>query len=361
VTTAAASPRHLNLLKIAYALVGLFVFVLALQLMKAGAKELAPTLKNMNLLQTPLQALGLGWLGAYLVLSGSPIAAAALGLFNGGAITELQAFMMINGSRMGSSFIVLFVGFLYMVRGHESKRSLSIGLLSMLTTWTTYVPAMLLGTYLLSSGALSALHFSASAELASFIDAVFDPIVAWITSWAPGLLIFVVGVLVILLAFNLIDRALPELKLTGGEFGEATSLLFRPIVMFLIGSAITAVSMSVSVSVSLLVPLSTRGYIRRENAIPYIMGANITTFIDTLVASLFMNNPASLTIVLVEMLSVSIVSLLIMGFMYRPYERQVLKLANRITATRRGFSLFMILMVGVPIALLLAPRLFMTR
>ena len=354
-------PRHINFLKIAYALAGLVVFILALQLMKAGARQLAPVLENLALVQTPLQALGLGWLGAYLVLSGSPVAAAALGLFNGGAITELQTFMMINGSRMGSSFIILFVGFLYRVRGNESKRSLSTGLLSMLTTWTTYVPAMLLGTYLLSSGALSALHFSASAELASFIDAVFDPIVAWITSWAPGLLIFVVGVLVILLAFNLIDRALPELKLTGDEFGEAPSLLFRPIVMFLIGSAITAVSMSVSVSVSLLVPLSARGYIRRENVIPYIMGANITTFIDTLVASLFMNNPASFTIVLVEMLSVSIVSLLIMGFMYRPYERQVLNLANRITATRRGFSLFMILLVGVPIVLLLVPRLFMTR
>jgi sodium-dependent phosphate cotransporter len=111
----------------------------------------------------------------------------------------------------------------------------------------------------------------------------------------------------------------------------------------------------------LLVPLSARGYIRRENVIPYIMGANITTFIDTLVASLFMNNPASFTIVLVELLSVTIVSLLIMIFIYRFYERQILNAANRITATRRGFSLFMILMVGVPIVLLLVPRLFLTR
>jgi sodium-dependent phosphate cotransporter len=138
-------------------------------------------------------------------------------------------------------------------------------------------------------------------------------------------------------------------------------LLFRPIVMFLIGGAITAVSMSVSVSVSLLVPLSARGYIRRENVIPYIMGANITTFIDTLVASLFMNNPASFTIVLVEMLSVAIVSLSIMLLIYRPYERSILNLANRVTATRRGFSLFMVLLVGLPIVLLLVPLLLMTR
>jgi Na+/phosphate symporter len=354
-------PRRINLVKVAYALAGLFVFILALQLMKAGARQFAPMLKETALLQTPLQALGLGWLGAYLVLSGSPVAAAALGLFNGGALTELQTFMMINGSRMGASFIVLFVGFLYMVRGHESKRSMTTGLLSMLTTWAIYVPAMLLGAYLLTSGALSNLHFSASAELASFLDAIFDPIVAWITRWVPGLLVFVVGVLVILLAFNLIDHALPELKLTGSEFGETPSLLFRPSSMFLIGCAVTALSLSVSVSISLLVPLSARGYIRRENVIPYVMGANITTFIDTLVASLFMNNPASFTIVLVEMISVATVSLLILALIYRPYERQILSLAGRVTSTRRNFSLFMLLLVGLPLFLLIGPAFFSGR
>jgi ACR3 family arsenite efflux pump ArsB len=65
--------------------------------------------------------------------------------------------------------------------------------------------------------------------------------------------------------------------------------------------------------------------------------------------------------VLVEMLSVSIVSLLIMIFIYRFYERYILNLANHITASWRGFSLFMILLVGLPLVLLLLPRLFMTR
>ena len=131
--------------------------------------------------------------------------------------------------------------------------------------------------------------------------------------------------------------------------------------MFLIGGAITAVSMSVSVSVSLLVPLSARGYIRRENVIPYIMGANITTFIDTLVASLFMNNPASFTIVLVEMLSVATFRCSSCYSCFGPYERHILNLANRVTATRRNFSLFMVLLVGLPIMLLLVPLLLMTR
>ena len=51
-------------------------------------------------------------------------------------------------------------------------------------------------------------------------------------------------------------------------------------VMFTLGALITAISMSVRLSLSILVPLSHRGFIRRENVIPHNMGANITTFID---------------------------------------------------------------------------------
>ena len=345
--------RGINLAKVAYAIVALFLFVLALQLMKAGAKDLAPILRDTALIQDPIDSMGLGWLGAYFVLSGSPVAAAALSLFNGDAIDAIQAFTMINGSRIGASFIVLFVGFIYMLRGHEPKRSLSMGLLSLLTTWTIYIPALFLGSFFLTHGTLDKIRISAAAELVSFLDAIFDPIVTWITSWAHGLLVFAVGVGVIMISFNLLDRALPELKLGGTEFDQAPRLLYRPVVMFLLGSAVTTVSMSVSVSLSLLVPLSARGYVRRENVIPYIMGANITTFVDTLVAAVLMNNPRAFTVVLVEMISVAIVSLIVLLTAYRFYERCVLSLVNWITANRRNLTLFMLLMVGVPIVLLL--------
>jgi sodium-dependent phosphate cotransporter len=346
-------PRRIQLSKILFGLLGLIVFLFALQLMRAGARGLAPILKSTDLLKTPVNSLGFGWLGAYMVLSGSPVAAASLSLFDGGAITELQTFTMINGSRMGASFIVLFIGFLYMLRGHEPKRSLSMGLLSLLTTWTIYVPVLIIGSLFIINGTFDAFRISAASELVSFIDKIFTPIVQWITGWAPGLLIFVVGIGVILLAFNLIDRALPDLQLGGTEFNQAPRLIYKPIVMFLLGCAVTTVSMSVSVSLSLLVPLSARGYIRRENVIPYIMGANITTFVDTLVASLFMNQPQAFTVVFVEMATVAIISVIILLTSYHLYERLILKIANRITANRRNFSVFMLLLVSTPIILLL--------
>jgi len=348
-------PRSIrvNFRKVAYGLVALFLFILAIQLMKAGAKALAPLLREASLIRGPLNGLGFGWLGAYFVLSGSPVAAAALGLFNGGALDAVQAFMMINGSRMGASFIVLFIGFVYMLRGHESKRSLSMGLISMLTTWTTYVPSMLLGYVILSNGWLDQVQVNATGGLVSAVDAVFDPIVDWIISWAPGLLVFVVGVGIVIVSFNLLDRALPELNLGRAGFGEAPRLLYRPVVMFGLGMVVTTLSMSVSVSLGLLVPLSARGYIRIENVIPYIMGANVTTFVDTLVASLLMNNPTAFTVVVVQMISVALASLVILAISYRGYERFVLNVVGAINHNRRNRAIFMFALVGMPIVLLL--------
>lgn len=345
--------RRINLRKVAYSLVALFLFILAIQLMKAGAKTLAPLLKQASLIQHPLNGLGFGWLGAYFVLSGSPVAASALGLLNGGALDNTQTFMMINGSRMGASFIVLFIGFVYLLRGQEPKRSLGMGLVSLWTTWTTYVPSMILGYIILSNGWLNGFRLEASSALASALDAVFGPIVDWIVSWAPGLLVFVVGVGVVMIAFNLIDRVLPEVRLSGTGFEQAPRLLYRPIVMFGLGAAVTTVTMSVSVSLGLLVPLSARGYVRAENVIPYIMGANITTFVDTLVASLLMNSPYAFTIVLIQMISVAAVSLLILAVSYRAYERAVLGIVGRIMRSRRNLSIFMLALVGTPIILML--------
>jgi len=166
-------------------------------------------------------------------------------------------------------------------------------------------------------------------------------------------LIFVVGVGIIIVAFNLIDRALPEIQLSGTRFGEAPRLLYRPIVMFGLGLLVTSASMSVSVSLGLLVPLSARGYIRIENVIPYIMGANVTTFVDTLVVSLLMSNPSAFTIVLVQMISVTLSSLIILIVSYRRYERLVLHIVGVITRNRRNQSIFMLALVSVPILLLL--------
>jgi len=88
--------------------------------------------------------------------------------------------------------------------------------------------------------------------------------------------------------------------------------------------------------------------------IPYIMGANITTFVDTLLAAVLLNNPPAFTVVLVEMLSIAVVSILVLSIAYRPYERSTLRFVGWVTASNRNLALFMLTIFVAPVMLMLA-------
>jgi Na+/phosphate symporter len=343
--------RRINGRKLAILLLALFLFILAIQLLKTGAKAVTPFIGGFAV-HNIANALGFGWLFAYVVLSGSPVAATTLAFFNDGAIDRYEAFAMIAGSRFGASFIVLGLGFVYALRGHERKGSLVMGLLSLVVTFTTYAPALVIGYWLLQMGALDGLPAAVGGNAVSFLDVIFDRVVNLTAQYLPRPLVFLLGFAVLWYSLNLIDHALPDMRLRESAFGGMARLLYRPIVTFALGLVITSLTMSVSVSLSVLVPLSARGYIRRENVIPYVMGANITTFVDTLVAALLLNNPQAFSVVLVEMVSVAFVSLLVLLLVYRRYERAIEDVVELVGASRRNLALFLLLIVGIPVALM---------
>ena len=345
--------RKPNWKKIGLAILSLYLFILAIQLMKDSAKTIAPYIRLLFEVDNPVNSLGFGWVSAYVILSGSPVAAIALAFLDAEIISQLEALTMISGSRLGASFIVLFVGFLYVLRGHERLTGLSMGLLSFIITAFLHAPGLALGYIVLVSGVADPIQIYGGASLNSLTDALYGPILRLVIEHLPGWLTFLGGVGVIVVSFGLLDRALPELKLESTEFGAIPRLIYRPIVMFLMGLIITAVSMSVSVSLTILVPLSARGYIRSENAVAYIMGANVSTFIDTLLVALLLNNPMATTVVLVQMISIAIVSLTVLTLVYGPYERVILRLTSFIVRSNRNLIIFAVIILITPIILMM--------
>lgn len=335
--------------KVSLFVVSLFLFILAITLMKEGARELAPLVRDRFHVSNPINSLGFGWLFAYLVMSGSPVAAAALTFFDAGVIDVLGAFTMITGSRLGASFIVLFIGFIYVLRGRNKATSLSMGLLSLTVTGSTYLVAMGVGLWLLQSDWLGAVQLQSGALLVSATDLIFDPVAGYFLAFLPRWSLFLVGFGVIMSSFSLFDRSLPQMSLKESHVGRLSGLVYRPWVMFLLGAGLTTISMSVSVSLSILVPLSHRGFVRRENVIPYIMGANITTFVDTLLAAVLLNNPQAFTVVLAEMLSILIVSLVILTLFYALFREKILDFVDSITGSDRNLAIFMLTILVVPI------------
>ncbi len=345
--------RKPNWKKIGLGTLSLFLFILAIQLMKDGASVLAPLIQGRFEVDNAVDSLGFGWLFSYVILSGSPVAAAALAFFDAGVIGQFESFTMITGSRLGASFIVLFIGLLYVLRGHERLTSLSMGLLSFIITASLHLPTLIIGYLMFTYHLADPLHLHSGASLTSVIDMIYGPIVSLVIDNSPGWLAFLIGMGIILLSFNLFDKALPELKLERTEFGRIPQVIYRPIIMFLMGLIVTLVSMSVSVSLTILVPLSARGYIRSENAIPYIMGAGVSTFVDTLLVAVLLNNPLASTVVLVKIISITIVGLVILILLYRPYERAILHLTSRIVMSNRNIIIFAVVILITPILLML--------
>ena len=343
----------INWRKVLIFVVSILLFTLSLELMKAGARSLAPVISELLRVNGPTSGLGFGWLSAYLVMSGSPVAAAALTFFDVGILDYHSAFAMITGSRLGASLVILMIGFLYVLRGHERITSLTTGLLALTVTAATYLPALPVGYLLMDLTPLERLAgLQPPGALVSVFDMLFTPVVALVMTLLPDWMTFLVGLGIIVGSFNLFDRALPELNLQESAFSDITRLLYRPVVTFGLGLLVTLLTMSVSVSLGLLVPLSVRGYIRRENLVPYIMGCNISTFIDTLVAGLLLRNAGAAVIVLAQMLSVMVVSTVILLFFFGPFERGVLRLTTWLTDRQGRLLGFLALILIIPLMLL---------
>jgi Na+/phosphate symporter len=335
-------------------LIAILLFVIALEMMKSGARGLIPLLRGHLDIEHAADCLGLGWLMAYVVLSGSPAAAIAMALVSAEALTQIQAFAMVSGSRLGASFIVLLLGFIYTLRGHERWTVLSTGVLSLLLTASVQLPALPLGMFMLEQGWLDAIYWPWLMHSSTEINAVLNPIMGPIAEFLPQWALFLVGGGVITVSFRLFDRALPELRFKRAGLDRPSRLIYRPEVMFLMGLLVTLLTLSVSVSIGILVPLSARGYVRRENIIPYILGANVSTMIDTLAAAVILGAPQAVTVVLVHMLSAIVVSLPIVLLIYEPYTRLMSRALEWTLKKRRNFAVFLGLSFLIPIALILS-------
>jgi solute carrier family 34 (sodium-dependent phosphate cotransporter) len=325
--------------------------VLALELLKRGSAGMGPLLQEAGV-SGFAGGLGAGWLAACVLLSGSPVAAIALTLLAAGALSTVETFGMIAGSRLGASFVVLVIGALDDLRsGRREGRSAYIGVTALLATAATYVPGLALAWFGLERGALSGLRIE-GRELASLVSRVYGPLLDPLAD-LPRAVLFAGGVVALLAAFKGFDRALPEPSAGRPPLLPADHVVYQPWFMFGVGLLTTALTLSVSVSISILVPLAARGYVRRENVWPYIFGANVTTLVDTLFAGALVGHPDGARIVALLMGSVTAVSLPIVFGVPHAFGRMLDRAAALATRDARALGVFVLGLVSIPLALLI--------
>ena len=307
-----------------------YLFALALHLLAAGAGGVADLFARLDVEGSP-NLVGAAWLTACGALSGSPVAALALSLLDGGAVERGGALAMIAGSRLGASLIVLLAALAAWLRGRRGPDAIFVGVVAMIVTFALYVPAL---------------------GIAGAGEGIVAPLSDPLARRLPDLGLLAIGVGLLLGAFWLFDRLLPTLETPGTGFEHAARGSRSPRVTFLVGAGVPAITMSAGLSIALLVPLTLRGVVRRRDLVPYILGANVTTLVDTLFAALLLDSAEAVAAVVALAVSVGVLSVILVTVGHRPFAAAVLWLATHLTSTRRGVVAFLAVAALTPVILI---------
>jgi sodium-dependent phosphate cotransporter len=329
--------------------------LVGLQFVKGGVAGLAPKLDVWLpvLIRDAPSALGAGWLAAYVLFNGSVVAAIGLTFYEAALVPASHLLLVIFGSRLGAAGIVLIVGLADLVhnRSLTVRRASEVGILTFLVTHTTGIPALLLAFALIGAGSLKA---DAAAEQApSWAFPIPHPIeqaAEALVSWTGPIGALAAGVLLLLAALRLVNHVFVE-----ADFDDLRTRYRRVLksrwIAAGIGCALTTLTTSIAFSLGVVVPIYNRGFLRRREIIPYILGAHVGTFVDTLAVSLFIERTGSLDVVLLATGSTVLVTLPVL-LLFGPYRSAIERLTDAVMRRPRSFAVFLIALVAVPIGLL---------
>lgn len=347
--------RRQPLRRVGIGLGALILFLIGLQFVKGGVAGLAPQLDIWlpRLIRDAPSALGAGWLAAYLLFNGSIVAAIGLTLYEAALVPASHLLLLIFGSRLGAAGIVLVVGLADLVhnRSLTVRRASEAGVLTFLVTHTTGIPAILFAGALIGWGALKWDGAAEQAPAWTFpIPRPIEQAAEALVSLTGPLSALAAGVLLLLAGLRLFNHVFVE-----ADFDRLRTRYRRVLKSRWIaagsGLALTTLTTSIAFSLGIIVPIYNRGFLRRREIIPYILGANVGTFVDTLAVSLFIERTGGLEVVLLATGSTALVTLPAL-LLFGPYRSAIERLTDAVMRRPRSFAFFLMALVAVPLGLL---------
>lgn len=185
---------------------------------------------------------------------------------------------------------------------------------------------------------------------------LFDPVTdAITTAIGPGAS-FLLAVAVLFGSLKLFDWVLSQVD-TGTLRTRFFDRFRRTWLSFAIGLVVTGLTTSVAFSLGVIVPLYNRRYVKRDELIPYVLGANLGTLFDTLVVAVVLGTSTGVAVVVLVVGVASAVTLVALAAIDH-YSRLVPAVDDRLVEDRIVFGAFAAALVLVPLAVLVLPTLF---
>ena len=342
-------------------LVALYFFISGIILIKSSAcimgEALAETI--VLLIRDTTSAVFAGWNATALLHSSGAFDSIVVAFTSSGVMPLTLSVAAIIGAEIGTTvtpFLISVLGHLRKGTGLTASFNVTIThvLYNLFTLMLFYPIELYFKTFtnIAEQGSNIFVRASWLKAIPDILDVVtpwVDPLLEVIPTWI-GLL---VGGAMLVLALGGVEKYMTEIFSMPRSWNLIRATFTRPSRAFIAGFLFTVLVPSTTVMVSLLVPLASSGVILSEYYIlPYILGANIGTVFDVMLAALATGDPVSLGIWLVH-LTINVVGALIFFPLLKPFSRLVRWSAEKVAESPRLTVVIAVIFHVVPILIML--------
>ncbi|HZY80524.1 MAG TPA: Na/Pi symporter [Cyclobacteriaceae bacterium] len=291
----------------AYILAALFIFLLALDLMISSLQHLGASAAETIIMATsnPFTGLFIGLLVTAIIQSSSATTSMVVALVASGSITLEGAIPIIMGANVGTTITSTIVSLGFITRKKEFRRAVSAGtyhdFFNILTVMILFPLEYYYGFLSGVSEQIANAFFNqplGTTTRISFLGGGLGTLINSIVQLIDNGFILVILSFVLLFGSILFFRRVLskilglETQAQSGEGGVQRFFFRSSFKSFGWGLVLTAAIRSSTITTSLVVPLVAKKVIRLNQAVPFILGANIGTTITAFIAAMSNSNIA---------------------------------------------------------------------
>lgn len=301
-----------------------------------------------------------GWIGTALIQSSGAFDSIIVTFVSVGAMSISVSVAIIMGAEVGTTITTQIVSVFGYINDERKRFEMSF-LVAMIHYWYNVCTLLLfffieMFTKVFTQIATTGSLFFSKVSGISAVPSIFNLITPWVRfviQYIPAWLGFIAGCILLVFSLKNSEKYLSATFATEVSKNLLQSTFGSTLRSFLAGLTFTIMVPSTSVMVSILIPLVTTGIIDKSYyVLPYIIGANIGTVFDVMIAALATGNPAAIGVWLVH-LSINIIGACIFLPILKPFCGFVQRINSFITYSRKRTIMFLILSNVIPLIILI--------
>jgi sodium-dependent phosphate cotransporter len=277
----------------------LYAFVVAIETITHASLALAPDLNKFFVSgMNPIKAIATGWFTTIIVQSSGAVGSITAALAANEILILSTAVFILIGASLGTTIKALLISVITVSqKRRDFRHGFEIGLCysiySALLVGIVFILEFFFGFFSKTSLSIAS-KIGDRVSLQGFpniLDIFTRPVTNILYGNFNNIILILLGLAILVLTLRFLGKTV--IGVLGGE-DPARSFINRhfnsKLKTYFLGAILTAIVFSSSITIGLLVPLAVARLINLKKAIPFILGADLGTSTDVLLASIVIGN-----------------------------------------------------------------------